>query len=1049
MRRFKKSSVLLLAVIVLLILPLASIKGDTGVTTDAKIAVDNHQLILEEQATSGEVETLKVIDWLALDGSGTITVDKPSGLENDPKVQAMNGFTAPEVKDGTMTWKDVKIDGNRSIVSQSTADSDSRDAAIEDIPLELKYSYWLDGEKVENLEDIAGKSGRFRLECYMKNTSKEKRLVTYEDSITGKKVRERVETYLPIVISPTNWFFDNKVFSNLKTDPTGLVFYLPTVYQGGWSIPLFPPATEVDNTIWVEADVKNFAMEPLTMAIAFVFPHTNQTDPLPQFQAGLSELYGGVVQLGAGLAEAVAGLGSTGAANTLIFGANAIAGGLAQLGGPEGLPKAGAALSDQLIPGVEMLYEGIGAPTTADTLLYAVNAVMDGLAQAQAGIGSPTTPDSLLYAETAITGGLGTMATGIGSATTPDTLLYGTNAITGGLTGIKGGIGSSSTAGTLLFASNAVTGGLGQMSAAIGTPNPTEDSLLGGLEAMKYGIGVPNPLEKSLLGGLEAIKAGIGTTTSGPFPPDPNATLQRSLQFMKDNIGSQTVPAATLLYAAASVMNGLSHTPSPPLDPGGILEGLQQIKAGIGDKVAPAAGTLLWVLNDMLAETAADGPLLHDFIGPVVDGMSSGGGGMYDWVVANIADPTERTTLTDYMDDYVGLLETDPDNATAGIQTMNGLLTAAIPQVKLSVDGLDQMIDGLGTTTTPGKILYGVSKIIEGLEAIKAGIGVPNPYEASLLGGLEKIKYGIGTTGDPFPPDPNATLESSLQYMKSGIGAVSDLPTESLQGGLQYMKNGIGSPTTGDTLLYAENAITGGLGDIKAGIGSSTTPDSLLYGTHALTGGLAEFLKGIGSATTDSTLLYASTAVTGGLTQLSGAIGTVATPNTLLYGANAIFGGLETIKAAVSTSSMADPGLLEGLEQLEEGTNEAVAGTGQLLDGASQIEGGLGELQGGLTKAVTEGTNVMQQGLAENITQLDLTQGELVAIEDAGNEFDAFLGKVDNPSDADNDVRLLTQTKPVQTPMNTSSWIWMLIIGLAAAVGIVLFGSFAFRKLSA
>src|SRR5665647_3484143 len=107
MRNYKKSSVLLAAVIVLLILPLASIKGDTGVTTDARIAVDDHQLIVETQAPSGEVEALQVVDWLALDGKGTISIERPTGLEDPPKVQPLNGFSTPEVKDNNTIWKAV------------------------------------------------------------------------------------------------------------------------------------------------------------------------------------------------------------------------------------------------------------------------------------------------------------------------------------------------------------------------------------------------------------------------------------------------------------------------------------------------------------------------------------------------------------------------------------------------------------------------------------------------------------------------------------------------------------------------------------------------------------------------------------------------------------------------------------------------------------------------------------------------------------------------------------------------------------------------------
>lgn len=1055
MRRFKKSSVLLLAVIVLLVLPLASIKGDNGVTTDARIAVDSYSLIIQQQEPSGKPETLQVVNWLALDGDGTVTVEKPSGFVNDPKIQPMNGFSTPEVKDGQLTWKDVEVDGNRNVISISTADEESRDAALEDVPLELKYSYWLDGEKVEDLADIAGKSGRFRLECYMKNTSKEKRLVTYEDSITGEEKTEKVEVYLPIVISPTNWYFDNTVFSNLKADPTSLVVYLPNYYQTGWSIPLFPPATAEDNTIWVEADVKDFKMDPLTMAVAFHFPKTNQRDTIPEFKAGLSTLYGGVVQLGAGLAEAVVGLGSTGAANTLIYGANAIAGGLALLGGDEGLGAAEAALGDKLIPGVDQLLNGIGSTTTPNTLLYATGAVTDGLGQLQAGIGSATTPDSLLFGMTAITGGLNQFVSGIGSATTPNSLLYGANAITGGLAGIQAGIGSPTTPDTLLYAANAVSGGLGQIKAGIGTAG-TPDTLLyatsavtGGLEQTKAGIGDAGT-EGTLLYGTNQINAGLNT--------------------MKAGIGS-TITPDTLLYAITAMTGGLNgivtgignaSTPGTLLyADNAVLGGVNQIKAGFVNNLS-SLPLLIGALQQM--ELATDSAVvggMYDYVNRVLTGLSAGGG-MYDYIQTKISDP-DLTALNDYMTTYRGYL----NGALGGISSMNLTLNALIPQVQQSLVDVQTALVGIGTVTTPDTLLYAIDQMRIGLEGMKTGIGSAGTagtllYAANAItGGLNQFATGIGssTAEGTLLYGINA-VTGGLQQTKAGIGSAGTpgtmlFGTNAIAGGLTSISTNIGAVSTPGTLLFGMSAISGGLNTVNAGIGSATTPDTLLYGTHALTGGLAQLLMGIGSATTPDTLLYGANAVTGGLNTASAAIGSVTTPDTLLYGMNALYGGLSQVAGSVSTGSAANPGLLEGLVQLKAGTAKAVAGIGTpgtdgtLLYGATQIEGGLGQLQEGLTKAVTEGTNVMEEGLAESIAELDLTQGELVAIAQAGKEFDAFLGKVESPKGAENNLRMITQTKPVQTPVTNSMWIWMLVIGLAAAVGIVLIGSFAFRRLSA
>ena len=953
MRNHKKSTALLIVVVLLLILPLASIKGDTGVTTDAKVVVNDYQLVTVDQEPSGKTDAVKVVDWVALDGKGTVTVDRPTGFKNDPKIQPLNGFTTPEVSNNHIIYKDVSVDGARNLITLNTPNQQSADNALQKLPIEVKYSYWLDGRKINNLKDIGGKSGHFRMELFMKNTSKTKKLVTYKDSVTGKEVSEVAETYLPLVIQPTNWFFDNTKFHNMKTDPTGLIFYLPTVYQPGWVVPLFPPATEDNFTIWMEADVTNFSMDPLSLAIAFVYPHTNQTDPLPQFSAGLTELYGGVGQLGAGLAQAVAGLGSTSTDQTLLFGINAIFGGLQQMADPAvGLPAAEAALSGQLIPGVEQLNAAFGSATTSDSLLFGVNAINDGMAQMQAGIGSPTTPDTLLFGSTAITGGLNTIVQGIGSPTTPNTLMFASSALTGGLDQVQAGIGSATTPDTLLYAADQVGGGLSQMKAGIGSAS-TPNTLLFGSTA--------------ITGGLQQIYAGIGSTA---------------------------VPANTLLYGLQTVMNGLNTGPPSP----GIKGGLEASAASL-----PTLITLLQSMQSATNPAVSGG--MYDYVNRVKTGMSALGGGIYDYVNASATIPAgDKTNLFNYMTTYVGYL----NNALGGISSMNFTLNILIPQVQQSLVDVNTAIAGIGDPNVPGNtLLYGLAQIVSNLQLIQTKIGTP-------------------------------TTPDTLLYGSTKVTA-----------GLTQMSSAIGSPTTPNTLLFGTTAISMGLEQIKDAIGSATTPDTLLFGTHALTGGLAEILKGIGTPTTPDTLLYGSDQVTAGLTQMSAGIGSVTTPNTLLFATNAVFSGLMTVQAGVSTGSTANPGLLEGLVKLDQGTAQAVEGLGSasnpnsLIGGASQINSGLAELQAGLVKAVNEGTNVMAAGLVENIKQLDLTQGQLKLIEKMGNDFDSFMGRVPG---ANNDFRVLMQTKPVQTNQATNMWIWLLIIGVVAAIGVVLIGSFLFRR---
>src|SRR5450830_1718983 len=511
------SKILACALLLALIFPLVNLGGDSLATNSGQVKVQDHQFIVVEQDPSGKPDLVRVVDWLALKGDGTVDVKRTTGLKKPPLIQNLKGFSAPEVKDDTITWKGLKANGTvnvSNVISQNVLEKEdlTESAMTEKVPLKVRYSYYLDGKKVKDLKDIAGKSGKFRLECYMKNLSKKKEMVTYTDSTTSERKTEVAETHLPLVITPMDWYFDNEVFSNVKTDPTVIISYIPTDYQLSFVAPLFPPATEVDYTIWLEADVKNFSMKPLSLTCAFVFPKTNQVDPIPQFQAGLVQLYGGVAQLGAGLGQMITGLGSPGMSQTLIWGISQLTGGLEQLADPgAGLPFAESMIRTQFIPGAETLLAGLGSSENATSLFGGMNQIFNGLSQMQTGIGTAETPDTMLYVANAITGGLNQTAAGIGSTTTPNTLLY-------AMTVINAGIGDPTTPGTLL-------NGLAQVRTGLTNPSATDTADYGlneGLDAIALSLSEPGglidktaPVDLVISGQPGNIYTALNSTTVG------------------------------------------------------------------------------------------------------------------------------------------------------------------------------------------------------------------------------------------------------------------------------------------------------------------------------------------------------------------------------------------------------------------------------------------------------------------------------------------------------------------------------------------------------
>ncbi len=451
MRKTKKKIIVPALGLALLIVASVFLPAGAATTSVPEGDAMSQEFVLCETDASGVIEKVRVFNILSVAeqaGAGNFDFKMTNEFAGeDASVYGTSSFKKPELDGDYIIWRDVSAEENANLVSDTRFSKSMVEEAKTRIPLDVEYKYYLDDKLVSGPKDIEGKNGHFRLECTMKNTSKEKTPVKYKDPETGETVVVNTDVYLPLVISPYMWQWDNQHFFNMETDQYCLNIYKPDCYQTGWTIPLFPPATDEKLTIWVEADVKDFRMPALTLVCAFVFPETNQNDALEQLGPGIAQLYDGVKQLDGGLNEAVAGLGSATTPDTLIYGISQIYDGLLTLSSNEGLAKAKSAIDDVMIPGVEEAAAGID------------NKMIPGVDQAVAGIGSATTPDTLLYAASATQIGLEQMSAGIGTTTTDGTLLYGVDAVSGGLNQAVAGIGNPTTGGTLRYGVDQVFAG--------------------------------------------------------------------------------------------------------------------------------------------------------------------------------------------------------------------------------------------------------------------------------------------------------------------------------------------------------------------------------------------------------------------------------------------------------------------------------------------------------------------------------------------------------------------------------------------------------------
>ena len=683
MKRIKRASIVLIAVA--LVVSLTMVLPASAQREKEDVEVLSSEFVLATMDYSGSIDEVQVFNWLSLNGNGTVTVKEEAAFDDISGFQGVKGFAKPSLEGDYIVWPEISVDGPANVIATTKLGESSVEEARMRIPLGVRFKYWFDGEPVTDLETITGKSGRFKMELTLRNESKEMSEIEYKDPATGQMVTERVETYLPMVILPYDWYFDNSIFFNLEADPTGLVVWMPDFYNVGWSIPLFPPATEESHTIWVAADVVDFAMPPLTLAVAFTFPETNQTDPLSMLSQYIKAFYDGMVTVNEGI-------GSPTTDPSLLFGITAVNDGLTQLAA--GLPTAVSNLDTLLIPGAEEAAAGIGSPTTPDTLLYADAAAMAGLQGISAGIGSSASPATLLYAMNAIGGGLQGIQAGIGSSATGGTLLYavnaviaGTNDIAAGLQTMMAGLGTVSAPGTILGTLNAIaksastssapgsSGLFGQTSLAYGTTQALRAALPGlGLTPLQQGTidGYLANIETALYNAIySASPPGIGyidVALNGSIIPGLQG-VKGGMQDMLDGIGSEGTPG-TALYALSAIYGGLTNialgigsaaTPDTLLFAVQAVEmGLNGIKGGIGD--TGIDGTLLYALA-----------AIQNGLTQLKAGISSG----------NMDDP--------------GIAE--------------GLMLISA--------GLGDAITGIGSPETPDTLLYGTDQVASGMTQLK------------------------------------------------------------------------------------------------------------------------------------------------------------------------------------------------------------------------------------------------------------------------------------------------------------------------------------------
>lgn len=312
---------------------------------------------------------------------------------------------------------------------------------------------------------------------------------------------------------------------------------------------------------------------------------------------------------------------------------------------------------------------------------------------------------------------------------------------------------------------------------------------------------------------------------------------------------------------------------------------------------------------------------------------------------------------------------------SAGLDQLGG--AAALPAAKAGAvalrAGVDKLLAGLGSASTPGTILNGLAQVSGGLGSLGAGL-------PQAKGGVDLVSAGLSKALDPNPANKGiAALTFGLDHPAGAAGPADG-------GGLKQAVLGAKS-----LLACASNAVACG------------TLDAAAAGIDTLKLGISHPVGATG-ATDAGGLVQQTTAARDGLNQVSGGLGSaIGGVGQLQGGVGQLQAGLVLIVGGLKSGDAAKPGLAEGLDGLVAGLTTAVGGVTQLAAGAKSAATGSGALADGTAKVADGAAKLSGEGaapLAAGLQQLyagsKALDGGLGQLADGGGQAVAGVHAIDD-----------------------------------------------------
>lgn len=342
----------------------------TAPGTPPDAIVDNETVYVVADASGAPQDTV-VVDWLQLQGNGTYElVDPAPGATN---VESLTDGFEPSAEGGAVRAT-VNVDG--------TADCFYRAGTTTPLPFAVDVIYLLDGDRVAP-EELAGKSGRLRIEITITNHLERTETVEYE-SAAGALESVDITYTVPLLCIP-----QLEIDGTMMTDivpPDGAQLAIAGSTRT-YAIPVVPSPQE---TVAIEMTARDIELAPMIVS-AFpglpASPDFSVADSLLELRDGLQQLG----QLSAGHLQVVEGI-SAGMAQYDMSSISAASAGIGQLQSALAQMQSGATRLSQLAAGQYAYLDGViaGIDTSQfdslDDLVSAISAMREASANLESGV---------------------------------------------------------------------------------------------------------------------------------------------------------------------------------------------------------------------------------------------------------------------------------------------------------------------------------------------------------------------------------------------------------------------------------------------------------------------------------------------------------------------------------------------------------------------------------------------------------------------------------------------------------------------------------------